>query len=52
MCQIFLKNLPTKRVDWEGLLGPPPCLISKKYAMQVRVKDNKMVISVKKPNVS
>ena len=37
MCPNFLKNLPTKRVDWGGLLGPPPCLISKKYAVQVRV---------------
>ena len=38
----FLEKLPTKRVDWGGLLGPPRCLISKKYAMQVRVKSQKV----------
>ena len=43
MCQIFLKNLPTKRVDWGGLLGPPLCLISKKYAVHVRV--NKFLLT-------
>ena len=45
MCPNFLKNLPTKRVDWGGLLGPPLCLISKNYAVQVRVNTSNLILS-------